>query len=303
MCPRTLCADRGERAGCRTFRLQFVLTVGRCGLYEQVATLGAGNACSNCRAAHLCMRGTMCTFSNSRDERAYMCSDTSPLLPDMSRLSRVWADVMVCGAHRFLKRPFGTGVYVPLLFPNMGVAGHRVALSDCFSYWMRVASESDVGSPLWTLVQGVEAFYFGITDDAHGRWSHHKSTSAFNHNGVGFEMVGMVTLAAGMVENTNGPWQHSAEGALRLRAEQQFPDKIVINDPSNDMKGHASRCESIVNTFSWEAGGLAAYTGMLDMRRRGLDPVKRGSCIVRLIRQLTWGSEGLVVYMLLLKRK
>ena len=90
-------------------------------------------------------------------------------------------------------------------------------------------------------------------------------------------MAGMVTLAAGMVENTNGPWQHSAEGALRLRAEQQFPDKIVFNDPDGDMKGHASRCESIVDTVSWEGGGLASYARSLQhcVSREGRHPQTR----------------------------
>ena len=253
--------------------------------------MGGGAACTDCRAVHTTIRQTIGTLFNSRVEGAHLCG-VELTAPNMKNLSPVWASNMVLGGLDIMHRPYGEGVIVPMLFASMGDAACRSALADCFSAWMSAAYASPPGSLLATLVQGTGAFYFGITDDPQQRWAQHKASTTFGRHHKGdWMMRAMVSLAAGLTEDKSGPWEKSIEGTLRLCAEQLYPEKPVINQPEDDMAHcHGARSASILDIQSWETGGVAAYTRILDMRRNGVDPVKRGSGIARLVEQLALRS-------------
>ncbi len=173
--------------------------------------MGGGGACSGCRHAHVSMRQTMGTLLNSVENRAYLCDVNLPA-PNMTNLSQAWAIAMVCGVFD-ISHLHGEGVIVPMLFASMSDSAFRNALADCFSAWMSAAYASEAGSPLHTLVHGTGAFYFGITDDPQQRWMDHKAGKCGGHRNTGdWMMRGMVSLAAGLTEDKNGPWEFSCEG-------------------------------------------------------------------------------------------
>ena len=253
----------------------------------------SGIRCHLCYETRRSIVRTLSTLVESLKAGAYSMGvgEPLPLIPTV--LPGEWARKMVVS-------PSGP-VHAPLLYPNMRFVEHRNTLANLFSAWMISAQQAPPSSPQRTMIENCSGLYFGVTSDIGKR--HQQHASSWGKGSSAYNMLGMVCLTAGIEEDKNDCWENSTEGTLRLRAEQEYPELIVVNKAEDDMQGQKARSHGIVCVKSWSEGGAREYAFIQDCRMRGINASDRGSGVVRLVRQLAWGSDGTMSYMLLLQRK
>lgn len=276
---------------------------------SQEVDLHPGPACAKCTKTAVDLGRSLGTLRDSTQRGAHVCG-----LPKnaSSAMDLQWAEQMLSWAHQEWRNPqVNGGVIVPLLHVNMTGLVARRALANTFLAWVATAYASPVGSQLRTLIEDTDAFSFGMTNRPKDRCNEHVSKwgsegGAFGAPGQGkpWILLGWAALAGGVVDDKNGPWEMSCEGVLRIAVETHFPNKSVLNDPQDDMiMSHSTPSQGILSVSSWEDGGVEEFRRILGMRREGVDVVKRGSGIVRLVSRVAWNSPGTIVYMALLQKR
>ena len=251
-----------------------------------------GTRCWRCRHTRTAIIRTLSTLVLSIESGAYSMGVATPLPQIPASLPEDWSRKMIWSSG---------AVLAPLLFPDMRFIEHRNTLADLFCSWMASAQQAPLSSQPRTMLDQCDGLYFGITSDVCRR--HNAHTQAWGKTTSEWNMLGMVSLAAGMQEDKNMPWQDSAEGTLRLRAEEVYPHLPIINQPENDMQGLKAVSRGILSVKSWSDGGAKEYEYIRECTRRGIKAADRGTGVIRLMRQMAWGNSATIVYALLLQRK
>ena len=252
-----------------------------------------GKCCWKCRTAADKMRESLNTLKGSREEGAWICRPGDDRVPGADqKITQRLVSRMVAGSAT------GGGVRVPLIGLNMRLPDHRECLQRVFEDWMTLAAANPRGSAAWSMATHGDVLHTGITDTPHIRAKKHANFAAQNK----MELLGMLTLVAGVMDDKNGCWEDSAEGLLRTVIETKFPEREVRNDPRDDMKGLPTPARGLMEVKTWNEGGREEHARMMDMTRKDMDAERRGSGIVKLVSQLAWGNPGTVLYVAFFRR-